>query len=47
MLDFATRHGTTFNVIDNVDLTARLGIELPPVGYRQNYRESDIRVGVA
>jgi hypothetical protein len=47
MLDFAARHDTNFDVLDNMDLTTRLGIELPPMKYKQDYKESDISVGVA
>ena len=46
LLDFASKHGASFDIIDNMHLAGRLGLIDPPDAYRQDYRQGDIRVTV-
>jgi len=47
MLAFAERHGADWtDIMDNAGLCRRLGIDLPPSDYHQNYAEHDIRITV-
>jgi len=46
MLAFAAKHNAEFNIKDNLELANKLGIALPPAEYKQDYRNSDIKVAV-
>lgn len=45
IIDFARNSDTEFNIENNIELAARLGIE-PPSDYEQDYHRGDIRVAI-
>lgn len=44
--DFASRHGVSFDVENNLRLCDRLGLDHPSEEYRQDYRACDIEVAL-
>lgn len=46
LLNFTAQYHTAFDVVDNADLAARLGIRLPEKSIIQNYLAGDIRVAL-
>lgn len=46
ILDYCVHNNIDFDVEDNLDLCDRLGLERPPIDYRQNYAQSDIMVAL-